>query len=434
MNTSSESLIDRVDSRHTSLSDFTDFAHPDLFHKAGMFAKFLEDGRQRGYETYVHRVQQYTGGSAILDGEDRLSKHRAVMMCSADYLGLARNPKVLAGAKQAIEEFGSSVCSVPLIAGATSLHQELEAALARFIGTEACVLFPTGQAANMGCIQALCGRKDTVILDRMVHCSIVDGVRLSGARWRTFRHSDPDHLSRVLKTEREKNPARGILVVIEGVYGINGDLALMGDMLALCDQYEARVLVDDAHATGVIGARGRGSPEQHDLSDGKHLIMGSLSKAFGSFGGWIATTNQVADYLRYYANTIAFSVGLPASCAGAALAALQMLIEETEHRERLKRNVDFFKAGLLELGVANAKVSGSAIFSIPVGSEQVLRDISRELFRNGVYAEALGFPAVPHKQERIRFRVSASHSIEELRHVLQVTAVALRQFAGCPSG
>ena len=341
-------------------------------------------------------------------------------MASADYLGLSKHPEVLAAAQKAVEQFGASVCSVPLMAGATSLHSELETALAQFVETEACALFPTGHAANIGLIQALCTSKDTVVLDKLIHCSIWDGVRLSGARWRSFRHSNPKDLSRVLENIRSKQKESGILVVVEGVYGIDGDIAPVSDLLDVCNHFGARLMVDEAHATGVVGKTGRGSMELHEIKDKSLIVMGSLSKSLGSFGGYIAGQAEVVDYLRYYARTIAFSVGLPASCAGAAMAGLKILQGHPDRLSQLRSNMHFFKNGLGNLGVANAKESGSAIFSAPVGNEATLRDVARDLFRHGVFTEGLVFPAVPQGQERIRFRVSANHTQEELSHVLQI--------------
>ena len=409
----------KADIRERRSTDFTDVAHPDLFHKTLQFEHFLRNLRAQGHEPYRHHVQDYAGGNAVVDGEDRFSKQHVVMMCSADYLGLARRPEVLAGAKNALERFGSSMCSVPLIGGETALHRDLEEALARFIGTEACVLFPTGRAANMGLIQALCGPRDTVICDRFVHCSVLDGIRLSGANRRSFRHSDVQDLVKVLELTRAERPQGGILVVIEGVYGIDGDIAPVNQLLTVCEQYETRVLIDDAHATGVLGGSGRGSPEYHRIHVPWPIIMGSLSKALGSFGGWIATTGEVADYLRYHARSIVFSAGLPAVCAGGGLAALQLLRSHPEFLSRLRANVALFRDGLLELGIGNARKSASAIYSVPVGNESNLQNVACELFRRGVYAEALAYPAVAHGQERIRFRISACHTPDELRYVTE---------------
>ena len=428
MNQTLHDSLEKMDSRETGLSDFVDFAHPDLFHKTRVFARFLEDVRARGYETYFRRVSRYERGSALIECKDHGAGKWVVMMCSTDYLWLARHPEVLAAAQEAIERFGASVCSVPLIAGGTSLHSELETKLSRFVGADACVIFPTGLAANMGAIQALCTRGDTVVFDKLIHHSILDGVRLSGARWHSFRHSDPEHLSRVLETARSKRQDSGILVVVEGVYGIDGDVPPLRDLLEVCDRFGARLMVDDAHATGVLGEKGRGSSEAHGFTNGLPIVMGSFSKALGSFGGWIATSGEIAAYLRCYARTIAFSVGLPASCVGAAMAGLGIIQDHRDQLAKLRANIEFFRNGLVSIGIGNALKSGSAIISAPIGDERVLRDVARELFRHGVFAEALEFPAVPHGQARIRFRVSASHTQDELQDVLRIVEEVLAKF------
>ena len=434
MNQTLHDSLEKVDSRETGLSDFVDFAHPDLFHKTRAFARFLEDGRARGFFTYVRHVSRYDGGSALIEGEDGEPQKQVVMMCSADYLGLAHHPQVLAAAQEAIDRFGASVCSVPLMAGATSLHSELETKLARFIGADACVIFPSGQAANVGLIQALCTHKDTVVLDKLVHNSIWDGVRLSGAHWHSFRHSDPEHLARVLETARAKRPDSGILVVVEGVYGIDGDVPPLRDLLEICNRFGARVMVDDAHATGVLGENGRGSVEAHGIAADLPIVMGSLSKSLGSFGGFIAASGNVADYLRCYARTITFSVGLPASCVGGAMAALSIIQDHPEQLAKLRANITFFQNGLVSMGIKNALKSKSAIISVPVSDERTLRDVSRELFGHGVYAEGLVFPAVQHGQERMRFRVSAAHTQEELQKVLRALEEVLTKFGEISPG
>lgn len=257
-----------------------------------------------------------------------------------------------------------------------------------------------------------------MILDKLVHYSILDGVRLSGAHWHSFRHSDPEHLARVLETARSKRPDSGILVVVEGVYGIDGDVPPLVELLEVCNRFGARVMVDDAHATGVLGKNGRGSVEAHGITANLPIVMGSLSKSLGSFGGFIAASGEIADYLRYYARTIAFSVGLPASCVGGAMAGLDIIQNQPEHLAKLHANIAFFRNGLVSMGIKNALKSKSAIVSAPVGNERILRDVARELLGHGVYAEALPFPAVPRGQERMRFRVSAAHTQEELQKVL----------------
>lgn len=416
-----------TDSREMGLVDFLDAPSDDLFEKARRFAGFISDARSRGHsETYLRPVRRYEGGSAVVDGGDNLEEHRVVVMCSADYLGLAHDPSVVRAAKDALDAFGTSVSSVPLIAGSTCLHSDLQGVLADSLGVEAVVLFPTGHAANLGVLQALCGPNDLAVLDELVHCSLWDGVRLSGAKKITFRHSDVEDLVRVLSAARENKAVKGILVVIEGVYGIDGDLAPLRQIKEVAESFGARILLDDAHATGVLGERGRGSAEHYAVPIGDMVVMGSLSKSLGSMGGWIAAPSDVADYLRYYARTIMFSVGLQTSSVAAGLAAMKILKGDLKLLDRLRSNATYFRDGLGQLGFTNPSRSGSAIVSVEVGGESRLRELLRNMFRAGLWAEGLPYPAVARGTERVRFRVSALHSKEELNSALEVVAQAFR--------
>lgn len=417
----------RSDSDDNRLIDFMHLASPDLFAKTALFAKVLSGGRARGFASHLCPVLEYRGGRALVDGGEALGCREVVVMCSADYLGLARHPDVVRAAIEALRSFGANVASVPLMAGSTGLHQELQRALAKLAGTNAAVLFPTGYDANAGVIAALCRHGDVVVADQLVHHSILDGIRLSGAARVTFRHSDVAHLEEQLAGIRGTHPQNGLLVVIEGVYGIDGDLAPLPEIAALARQFDARVLVDDAHATGVIGRTGRGSVEHFHDSAIPDLIMGSLSKALGGAGGWIACAAPVADYLRYFAKTLVMSVGLPAASAAAALASMDLLQREPELMARLRENAAFLRNGLTELGIGNARRSESAILSALVGGEDRLRAVNRDLFRRGVWAEALPFPLVPRGQERIRFRVSAAHTHADLQMVLDAMACVIQE-------
>jgi glycine C-acetyltransferase len=422
----------QVDSRDTGLADFLHISFPGLKVRTDLFASFLKDGRRRGFEAYLRPVLRYEGAHAVVDGGPDLPEHKVVVMCSSDYLGFARHPEVIAAAAEALRMFGASVSSVPLIAGSTSLHKELEHSLSRFLGTEACVLFPSGHAANIGVVPAVCGPRDTVIVDKLVHYSILDGVRLSGARPRSFRHSDPDHLAEILSASPITS-SRNALVIVEGVYGIDGDVAPLGDLVHVADRYGASLMVDEAHATGVVGPCGEGTSKEVSLTVPPMIVMGSLSKAFGSMGGFIATTSALADYLRYYARTIAFSVGLPAVSAAAGLHALTLLQRDPAIVRRLAANAAFFRDGLIQLGIKNAAKSASAIISAVVGDERVLRDVTRQLFRAGVFAEGLPFPAVPRGQERLRFRISVVHTEDDLARSLAIVAETFHSARLLPS-
>jgi glycine C-acetyltransferase len=405
--------------RETSLSDYLMSTSEDLFSKTADFSRFLLDGRARGYEVYLRAVTEYQGGKALVEKSGG-GVHQVVVMCSSDYLGLARHPEVIAAAIEALHLFGTNVASVPLIAGSTSAHKILQREIADFVGTQTSVLFPTGHAANLGVIQALCSHRDMVILDKLCHYSIIDGIRLSYAKWRSFRHNDTGHLEQVLARARENESVKGILIVVEGVYGIDGDVTPLSEICAVARKYGARVMIDDAHATGVIGARGKGTAEFCNVKKPPDILMGSLSKAIGSTGGWIACSSEVADYLRYYARTVVFSVGLQTPSVMAASAALHLIRGREKLLETLWTNIEYFRMGLENMGVANAARSRSAIMSAIIGDEALLRDLLKDVFEKGLWVEGLPFPAVPRGQERLRFRVSGAHTKEDLDCALNI--------------
>lgn len=416
----------RIDAREASLSDFGQWTSRDLFDKPRRFQGFLKDWHERGFDRYMLPVLEYRGGKAMVGSHDGRGTTEVAVFCSADYLGLAQDPAVIAAATAALDSHGASVSSVPAIAGTTDLHRALEQQLAVLTGTEACVLFPTGHAANIGTIGALCGSRDLVVVDKQIHYSFIEGIKTAGCRWESFRHSDPDHLAQVLERALGRRSDRGVLVVVEGVYGIDGDMAPLAELQAVAARFGARLMVDDAHATGVIGPHGAGTAARLGLKP-PDILMGSLSKSLGSFGGWIATDQATAEFLRYFARSIVFSVGLPATQAAAASAALARITADHTLLERLHRNRRHFSALVATLRLPRARVSGSAIHSILIGSEPLLRDVVRDLFREGVWAEGLPMPAVARGEERLRFRVRACHEISEIEHAVEATGRVLRR-------
>ena len=409
-----------VDSREGSLSDYTRARSPDLFAKVRDFTTFLEDLRRRGDEQYLLPVTGYNGSRAavrLTDGPTAQEKE-VIAYCSANYLGLSFHSSVKQSVQTSVRDFGTSAASVPLIAGSTSLHFDLQRRLADFLGTEDVVLFPTGHAANLGTISALVGPRDVVVVDKQVHYSILEGVRLTSAQWMSFRHSDVSDLTKTLRSAREKHPDSGILVVVEGVYGIDGDVAPLPELIQAARGFGARLMVDDAHATGVLGPRGAGSIDHHRLESAPDIVMGSLSKSLGSMGGWIATDSATADYLRYFSKTIVFSVGLPAINIAAAMESLRLIEQDPQRIRILHRRVQLLKDGLLNLGLTNAAKSESSIVSVLVGDERTLRDVVRDLFDDGIWVEGLPFPAVTRGSERIRFRVTTLHTEEDIQQTI----------------
>lgn len=413
-----------MDSSKHSLQDFLHTKSDDLFQKAFDFQRFILDARDKGHETYLFPIKSYHGSKATVDNNGR--DHEVVIFCSADYLGYARHQAVKQAAQSAINTYGLSVTSVPLIAGSTDAHTELKERLIEFTGFDDVVIFPTGHAANIGVISALCHPSDTVIFDKMIHQSILEGIYVSKASWHTFRHSDMKSLESILKKTRSLKPNNGILVVIEGVYGIDGDIAPLPQILDLIRKYNAKLVIDDAHALGVIGKSGGGLIDYYNVTDLEDIVlMGSLSKSLGSMGGFIASNKSVVDYLRYYARTIVFSVGLSAIHAAAASKSIDMLYSQ-ENLMKLSSNTKNFYSILSKHSIAPTAESDSSIVSVAINDEKKLRSVMKRLFDNGVWAEGLPYPAVPKGNERIRFRISALHSNEDLEFAVSKLSEALQ--------
>lgn len=416
-----------VNSDKHSLADFVSLKSADLFHKAEAFSEFLHDARKKGYTSpYLQNAVSPSSGRIRIVENNK--EREVIQMNTANYLGLASHPKVVKAAHDALEQYGTSMCGVPLIAGTTDVHKELEQALARFKQVEEVTLFQTGYAANMGTIAALVEPQDWVVVDKQVHHSILDGVRLAQAKCARFRHSDPKHLQQILERIRRKHKDCGILIVIEGVYGIDGDIPPLPEILAVGKKYDARLMIDECHATGVLGKNGKGAAEHFELKEPVDIVMDSLSKALGSIGGWVGTSGKVADYLRHYARPIVFSVGLSPVSAASALAALNLIRDEPNRVTKIQKNAEFMRSGLADLGIQDVTRSSSAIMSIVIGDELKLRRLYTELFQEGLWVEGIPYPAVHRGQERLRLRVNAKHTLHDLEGALSLLKDKLHKY------
>jgi 7-keto-8-aminopelargonate synthetase-like enzyme/acyl-CoA synthetase (AMP-forming)/AMP-acid ligase II/GNAT superfamily N-acetyltransferase/acyl carrier protein len=423
-----------VDSRMTSLTDFADRQSRDMLAKTAEFRHWLEDAEARGFKRYLMPVIEQSHGRAVVEGAHHEGEREVILFASADYLGLAHEPRVKRAAADAILAHGCNVASVPLIAGSMPVHKTLERELSTLLSTESCVLFPTGHSANMATIAALCSPHDTVVVDNRVHYSILEGARLAHCQWTTFLHNSPESLRDVLSTVRATNDSRGVLVVLEGVYGIDGDLANLAPLTAVAREFEARVMLDDAHGIGVLGPHGEGTAAQLGYHQDADIIMGSLSKALGSFGGFIAASQDTVDYLRFFAKAISFAVGLPGSLAAAALESLAIMREAPERMEQLRRKSNLFRDAMIHEGFTECAASESTIMSMIIGDETLLRDVVRDLFEQGIWAEGLPFPAVARGQERIRFRVRSDHEEDDLRRAAHLAGIVHRRHVKARSG
>ena len=348
------------------------------------------------------------GGRVRVDGRVLLN------LSSNDYLGLSQEPRLIAATREAAARWGVGAGSSRLVVGHLALHEEVEARLAEFKGTEAAVIFSTGYMANLGTISALVGPGDTVFCDRLNHASIYDGIKLSGANLARFPHRDLDRLEALL----QKADAGRRLIVTDSVFSVDGDLASLKDLVELKDRYGAYLMVDEAHATGVLGHRGAGLAAALGLTQRVEVHMGTLSKAMGSLGGFVAGDRRLIDFLHNRARSFIYSTALPPPVLGAIAAALDIVTQEPERRRYLLTEAERFRHTLTQAGF---DILGSETQIVPVlaGDNARTLRLAAQLRQRGVMAVALRPPTVPPGRSRVRFSLSAAHTSEDLAEARQ---------------
>jgi len=348
--------------------------------------------------------------TVVIDG------HEVINLSSNNYLGLTVHPRMREAAIKAIEQYGVGSGSVRTIAGTMTLHNVLEEKLAHFKHTEASLTIQSGYATNLGVIPAVMQEGDMIISDELNHASIIDGTRLSKASRKVFPHKDMAGLRRVLE---ESTGANKVMVVSDGVFSMDGDIAPLPGIVALAEEYGAFVMVDDAHSSGVLGKNGRGSVSHFGLDGRVALQIGTLSKGIGALGGYVACSQDMRDFLLQRARPVLFSTSHPPSVVATCIAALDILEEDNSLVERLWENTAFFKRGLEQLGFNTGK-SETPITPVIVGEGALAMKFSQRLFQEGVFAQGIVFPTVPADKCRVRTIVTAIHTREELARALDI--------------
>jgi glycine C-acetyltransferase/8-amino-7-oxononanoate synthase len=371
---------------------------------------WLEEWEKKGLRRVLRRVEGVEGGRICIGGKWYLH------LGSNDYLGMSQHPKVLAAVEEANRRYGTGARSARFIAGNLPPHEALEEELARFKQAEACLIFSSGYAAGLGVVSALVGAKDLVLADRLDHACLVDGCRLSGATFRVYPHKDADRVEEILKHRRMRY--RHVLIVTEGIFSMDGDLAPLDRLADLARRYEAWLLVDDAHGTGVFGASGRGTLEHCGVFPEGILQLGTLSKALGSVGGYLAGPKVVVEFLRQRARPFVYSTALPPACAAGALEALKVIQSEPVWRQRLWQNVEFWRSGLNELGQAVLPSIGP-IVPLWTGSVEETMALAQAWWEAGVFAPGIRPPTVPADAGRVRTSLTALHTQQDLEAALQ---------------
>jgi 8-amino-7-oxononanoate synthase len=358
----------------------------------------------------------------------RIAGREAVVLCGNDYLGLASDPRLAEAAKKAMESEGFGAGSARLVSGAKRSHHDLEEALARFKGTEACLIFSSGYAANVGVIPALAGPGCVVYSDALNHASLIDGARLSRADVRVFRHNDPDHLEAFLAEPVENAsplfPAPR-LVVTEGVFSMDGDLSPLDRIVPIARRFGASIMVDDAHGTGVLGEGGRGTASHFGVDPLIDVKMGTLGKALGASGAYVCGSRALIDYLINACRSFIYTTGLPPPVAAAAREALHIVETEPERIARLHRNIAFFREGLRSVGF-DVPQDGTPIIPVIAGDADRTMKLAEGLLERGVFARAIRPPTVPEGTARVRATVSAAHEGVHLERALDAFEAAGR--------
>ena len=373
----------------------------------------LEELRGSGLYRRMRMVSGPQGPRVLLDGKEVL------LLCSNNYLGLADHPRVRTAAAEAAMRYGVGAGASRLVSGNMTLHRRLEERIAAFKGAERCVLFGSGYLANMGVVQALAREGDVVFSDALNHASIVDGCRLSRAETFVYRHLDVEHLEWGLR----EAGGRGSLIVTDGVFSMDGDVAPLERIVELAHRYDARMMVDEAHATGVLGPGGRGSVAAAGLQDEVDVIVGTLGKALGSYGAYVCCDTEMKRYLVNTARTLIFSTGPAPPVVAGALAALEILMEQPRRVERLARNAQTLRVALAEQGL-DVPAGETPIVPLVVGDAGTAMELCERLLRAGVFAQAIRPPTVPDGTSRLRLAAMASHNTAELRRAAGALAVA----------
>lgn len=370
----------------------------------------LEHLRDQGLYNNIQTLESPQGAWVEIEGQEKLN------FCSNNYLGLANHPEVVKAAQRAVEEYGVGPGAVRTIAGTMELHRELEKKLAKFKKAEATITFQSGFNANLAVIPAIISKQDIIISDELNHASIIDGCRLSGADIRIYQHADLDSLREQLEQAREDDPGK-IMVVTDGVFSMDGDIAPLPGIVELAREFDAIVMVDDAHGEGVLGSHGRGIVDHFELHGQVDIEIGTFSKAFGTMGGCAAGSKTLIEYLEQQARPFLFSSAVTPADVAATIKAVEILQKDDELVQKLWNNKEIFQEKMKEAGFDVGKTV-TPITPVMIGDAKTAQKFSERLMEEGIFATSLGFPTVPRGKARIRVMLSATHSQDDLEFAL----------------
>lgn len=394
-----------------------EYANVDLFDRLRKFDVFRVEWERSQKFGYKNVRVKSKGNRIELTRPRKNGRSDYLVMGSNDYLGLGAHPQVVEAAKKALDIYGFGSTGSAISTGTTDLHLELSAKLAKIHKKEAALLYNSGYAANVGVISALAAPNDLVIADMLCHASIQDGMQMCKGTSRFFKHNDATHLESILKAERENY--NGCLVITEGVFSMDGDVAKLDEIFAVARKYNCRIMVDQAHCFGVVGPNGLGVCDKYNLLREVDIIMGTFSKICGAIGGFIAGSTELIEWLRYFSRAHLFTVSLPPSTVAAVMTSLDIFLDDPSHVQKLKTNIQHFVSSLNYLGFHNVdKNHESAVIPVIVGDEKKLGIMHQSLLDDGVFVVPVVYPAVSRSNCRFRFTIMSTHSISDLDYVI----------------
>jgi glycine C-acetyltransferase len=398
-----------------TLADFHDFESDDLFEVAEVFWEYLNDARRKNYMVYAQPMMSSPKTEFLVFDHNTDSVRRFLNFCSYNYLGYSYHPRVIEAVRKAVVKFGTGAVSAPLLSGYSHPIQKLEEEVAWLKGKPAAIVFSTGYGTNLGILSALLRPGDVAVMDILSHASIYDGVRLSGADIKIFAHNNPGHLEKVLRGLK----GRRVIVCVEGVYSMDGDLANLPEIIPICKKHDARVLVDEAHASLIFGRKGGGVAEHFGLEEEVDIAIGTFSKSFGAIGGFAAGAEKIMAYLRMYANSYVFSCTMAPHTAAGILKVLELFRDDGSERDRLWENTRYMHRCLREAGLDIGETK-SQVVPVMAGSDLRLREISKRIQSRGLYTGVVTYPAVSKNKTRLRLSISSKHTREQMDRCVSI--------------
>ena len=414
-----------IDCNDYSVSDFAAIESDDLFEAADYFWKYVADAVKKKYMIYIQPMM--SGPRTELEVFDRntQSVRKFLNFCSYNYLGYSLHPEVIRAVKETLDEFGTGAVSAPLLSGYSKPISQLEEEISRLKGMESSIVFPTGYSTNIGILSGLLHSGDVAVLDILSHASIYDGVRMSGADIKVFAHNNPSHLERVLRKTNKKR----ILVCVEGVYSMDGDLANLPEIIPICRKYGARLLVDEAHATLVFGEKGGGVAEHFKVEHEVDISIGTFSKSFGAIGGFASGSKKIMNYLRMFSRSYVFSCAMAPHTAAGIIKILEIFEKDKSEREQLWKNTRYIHKKLKQAGLDIGSTK-SQVVPVMAGSDLRLREISKKIQQRGLYTGVVTYPAVAKNKTRLRLSISSKHTREQMDRCVEILEQVFKETKG----